>query len=70
MKLKWWPQILLKLSFRELSDSKLCGRHTLDNVVITCDCPYKICTEGLKNICIPLQRIANEQKILFARNPS
>ena len=29
------PQILVKLSFRELYDSKLSGLHTFDNMVIS-----------------------------------
>ena len=30
------PQIFLKLSFRELHDSKLSGLHAFDNMAITC----------------------------------
>ena len=29
------PQIFVKLSFRELLDSKLCGLHAFDNMAIT-----------------------------------
>ena len=33
-KFKWKPQIFVKLSFRELCDSKLSGLHAFDNVAI------------------------------------
>ena len=33
-KFEWRPQIFVKISFRELCDSKLSGSHPFDNMVI------------------------------------
>ena len=33
-KFEWRPQIFVKLSFRELSNSKLSGLHAFDNMAI------------------------------------
>ena len=34
-KLKWWPWVLIKLSFKQLSESSLSCLSTFDNMVIS-----------------------------------